>query len=67
MTPVYQLKPIAAFFNFKTLLQAKIEKKSSIHNIVFSTEKADSGEKYAQIKHCLQMKIVLNKVDGFVS
>ncbi len=37
---------------------------SSIYNIVFSSEKvvsSESGEKYALIKHCLQMKTVLNK------
>ncbi len=37
---------------------------SSIHNIAFSSEKAVSselGEKYAQIKHCLHAKTVVNK------
>ncbi len=37
--------------------------KSSFNNIVFSSEKlilSESGEKYAQIKHCLQEKRVQN-------
>ncbi len=40
-------------FNFKLLL----EYESSIHNIAFNIEKvvlSESGEKYAQITHCLQ-------------
>ncbi len=39
---------------------------SSIH-IAFSAEKViltESGEKYAQIKHCLQAKTILNKYVG---
>ncbi len=35
-----------------------------LHNIAFSSEKvisSQSGEKYAQIKHCLQLRTVLNK------
>ncbi len=38
-----------------------ITEKSSIHNIAFSSEKvisSESGEKYTQIKHCLQVKTV---------
>ncbi len=42
---------------------------SSNYNIAFSIEEvilSDLGEKYAQIKHLLQVKTVLNKnVDGF--
>ncbi len=42
---------------------------SSNYNIAFSNEEvilSDLGEKYAQIKHRLQVKRVLNKnVDGF--
>ncbi len=40
---------------------------SSIHNIAFSSEKvivSESGEKYAQVKHRLQAKIV-KYVGGF--
>ncbi len=33
---------------------------SSIHNIYFSRETSESGEKYAQIKHCLRVKTVQN-------
>ncbi len=44
-------------------------RKSSIHNIGSSSEKvvsSESGEKYAQIKHHLKEKIVLNTyVGGF--
>ncbi len=46
-------------FNFKLLRMAKYE--SSIHNIDLSREKAilsESGEKYAQIQHRLQVKTV---------
>ncbi len=42
-------------FFFNGCFQLKFE--SSIHNIAFSTEKvirSESGDKYAQIKHCLQ-------------
>jgi len=45
-----------------TIASGKYE--SSIHNIAFSSEKvplSESGEKYSQIKHCLQDKTVLNK------
>ncbi len=38
----------------------RLKYKSSIHNIAFSSEKVESGEKYAQIKHCLQVKTVQN-------
>ncbi len=33
---------------------------SSIHNVYFSRETSESGEKYAQIKHCLRVKTVQN-------
>ncbi len=39
-------------------------KMSSVHNNAFSSEKVispESGEKSAQIKHCLQAKTALNK------
>ncbi len=39
-------------------------KMSSVHNNTFSSEKvisSESGEKSAQIKHCLQAKTALNK------
>ncbi len=38
-----------------------------MHNIAFCSENvvwSESGEKYAQIKHRLQAKIVLNKYMG---
>ncbi len=72
-TPVHQLlhcelkscmfvinHPSLTCFNFKPLLPWV---ESFIHNIAFSREKvvsSESGEKYAQIKHCLQAKIVQN-------
>ncbi len=40
----------------------QLKYKSSIHNIAFSSENvtfSESGEKYAQIKHHLQVKITL--------
>ncbi len=43
------------FLNFKPLLLAKIP----LHNIASSSDKvvsSKSGEKYAQIKHCLRIK-----------
>ncbi len=43
-------------FNFKPLFPAKI----SIQNIAFSSINVISGEKYAQIKHHLQVKTVQN-------
>ncbi len=46
-------------FNFKLLRMAKYE--SSIYNIDLSREKvtlSESGEKYAQIQHRLQVKTV---------
>ncbi len=45
----------------------KYNKESSLHNIAVSNEKvvwSESGDKYAQIKHCLQVKTVLNKYLG---
>ncbi len=37
------------------------KEESSIHNIIFFSEEvvlSESGEKYAQIKHCLQAKTI---------
>ncbi len=48
-------------------VKRSLKYKSSIHNINFSSEKvivSESGEKYAQIKHRLQSKMVLNKYVG---
>ncbi len=44
-------------------VKRSLKYKSSIHNINFSSEKvivSESGEKYAQIKHHLQSKMVDN-------
>lgn len=38
----------------------QLKYKSSIHIIVFSSKKSDSGEKYAEMSHSLQEKTVLN-------
>ncbi len=48
-------------FNFKPLFPAEI----SIQNIAFSSIKVISGEKYAQIKHHLQVKTVQNMLVDF--
>ncbi len=58
-------KSIIKMFLTSNCFQLKYE--SSIHTIVFSREKviwSKSGEKCAQIKHCLQAKAVINKHFG---
>ncbi len=47
----------------KTVHQLMVCKYESIHNIAFSSENvvsSESGEKYAQVKHQLQVKTVQN-------
>ncbi len=46
----------------------RLKYNSSIHNIASSSKtvvSSESGEKYSQIKHCLQGKTVLNKYFGW--
>ncbi len=39
----------------------QLKYESCIHNIVSLVDKSESGEKYAEINHHLQVKTVLNK------